>query len=364
MTEKSGEPYGLATVRDGASIPAPNLDYRPATSTCRPKIGLIGAGGITEHHLRAYQTLGLDVVAIANPSVEKAQARCDAFFPNALATSDPTDIFTNDQIEVVDIATHPGPRVGLIERAIASGKHVLSQKPFVTDLETGRRLCDLADAAGVQLAVNQNGRWAPHYRWAAQAVRSGLLGRIASIDIAQQWDHTWTAGTPFEEIHHLLLFDFGIHWFDFARLFANGQEAESIYASVRHNAWQKTKPPFLAHVLIDFPDIQAGISFNAHVTCGQRDSLLICGEKGTLRSQGDSWNKHTLTLETAEGTAVPELDGDWLTSGFQGTMMELLSAIANKRMPENNARDNLKSLALCFAAMRSADTHSRLTLRT
>jgi predicted dehydrogenase len=40
-------------------------------------------------------------------------------------------------------------------------KHVLSQKPFVLDLDTGARLADLADEMGVKFAVNQNGRWAP-----------------------------------------------------------------------------------------------------------------------------------------------------------------------------------------------------------
>ena len=50
----------------------------------------------------------------------------------------------------------------MIETALAAGKHVLSQKPFVLDLDDGTRLADLADESGVVLAVNQNGRWAPH----------------------------------------------------------------------------------------------------------------------------------------------------------------------------------------------------------
>ena len=31
------------------------------------------------------------------------------------------------------------------------------------------------------------------------------------------WDHTWIKGTPFEQIHHVVLYDFAIHWFDLAR---------------------------------------------------------------------------------------------------------------------------------------------------
>ena len=65
-------------------------------------------------------------------------------------------------IEVVDITTHPDVRVGLMRRALNAGKHVLSQKPFVEDLAVGQALVALAEAKGVKLAVNQNGRWAPH----------------------------------------------------------------------------------------------------------------------------------------------------------------------------------------------------------
>ncbi len=46
----------------------------------------------------------------------------------------------------------------------------------------------------------------------------------------------------------------------------------------------------------------------------------------------------------------------WFPGGFAGTMLELLAAIEADREPSNSARDNLTSLALSFAACRSADT--------
>jgi len=48
--------------------------------------------------------------------------------------------------------------------------------------------------------------------------------------------------------------------------------------------------------------------------------------------------------------------GDWFSNGFEGTMGELLCAIEEGREPENNARANLKSLKLAFAAIASADS--------
>ena len=44
------------------------------------------------------------------------------------------------------------------QQAIRAGKHILSQKPFVTDLAVGKKLVAAAERRGVKLAVNQNGR--------------------------------------------------------------------------------------------------------------------------------------------------------------------------------------------------------------
>src|SRR5262249_23959680 len=149
--------------------------YRPRDPKAyRPGIGLIGAGGMTFAHLDAYKRAGYRVVAISHPALAKAAERRDAFFPHAQISTDHRAVLGHPEVEVVDIATHPAPRVALIEDAVDAGKHVLSQKPFVLDLDVGDRLCDRAAAGGVKLAVNQNGRWAPHFAYIREAVRTGL----------------------------------------------------------------------------------------------------------------------------------------------------------------------------------------------
>jgi predicted dehydrogenase len=239
---------------------------------------------------------------------------------------------------------------------LQAGKHVLSQKPFVLDLDVGRRLADLADAQGVKLAVNQNGRWAPHFSYLTAAVEAGIIGEIATVDITLQWDHLWTAGTHFDDVHHLVLFDFGIHWFDIVTRLLRGRSARRVWASAMHRSDQKMKPPILAHAVIDFDGAQARLNFNGHVQYGQEDRTVICGSRGTLRSIGPSLSDQKVTLHTSEGTAVASLEGTWFTHGFQGAMGELLCAIEDKRAPSHSARNVLDSLALCFAALASADS--------
>ena len=190
-----------------ATFEAPELDYLPSDpKDYRPPIALVGCGGITEHHLQAYQQAGYDVVALCDVDATKAQERQRQFYPHAKIYEDYRDVLARDDIEVVDIATHPPQRVELIEAALRAGKHVLSQKPFVTDLDVGERLIELADRHQVILAVNQNGRWAPYFSYMRQAARAGLIGDVQAAHFNVDWDHNWVAGTEFEKIKHLILY--------------------------------------------------------------------------------------------------------------------------------------------------------------
>lgn len=345
----------MEKIRDAERIPAPDLDYRPPIpNSYSPPIGLIGCGGISEYHLEAYKVLGQEVVAFCDVDEARAKQRRDAYNPDGRVYSDYRDLLRDDRIEVVDAATHPEARMPIVKAAIEARKHVLSQKPFVVDLDEGKRICDLADEKGVTLAVNQNGRWAPHFSWINKAIRAGLIGEVSSIDYNMQFDHTWTAGTPFEEIHHLVLYDFGVHWFDITNAFLDGQMPRTLHAEVTRTNYQKMKPPFLAQVMMTFKGVQVRMSFNAHVVHGQEDRTIVCGNKGTLRAWGPELNNQQVGLWTEEGYAQPELEGCWFESGFEGTMGELLCAIEEDRVPFNNARDNLKSLEMCFAALKNA----------
>jgi predicted dehydrogenase len=340
----------------GAQIVAPVVNYAPPMPKhYRPKIGLIGCGGITEHHLRAYRAAGWEVAALFNRHREKAEQRRAEFCPEAKVYSNVAELLALREIDVVDIATHPDVRGPLIEAALRAGKHVLSQKPFVLDLNEGTRLTELAQSCGVKLAINQNGRWAPYFYYLRQLVRSGLIGEVSSVNISINWDHTWTVGTAFAQVHHLVLYDFGIHWFDAVFSFFGGAKARSVYASVNAAPGQPMQPPLVATSIVTFPTGIASLDFNGFSRFGQQESCTIVGTQGTLRGVGGVCSIATVEVSTAAGTATTNLEGSWFPDGFRGAMGELLCAIEENREPENSAAANLKSLALCLGAMKSAD---------
>jgi predicted dehydrogenase len=337
-------------------VAAPVLPYRPRDpKRYRPGIALVGCGGITKWHLTAYRNAGYNIAAFCDVVRSRAEARRDEFYPDAFATDDFPQLLARDDVEIVDISTHPPERPPLIEAALRAGKHVLSQKPFVLDLDEGERLADLADKLGVRLAVNQNARWAPHFSYIREAAHAGILGSIDAIHCDVHWDHSWVKGTVFESIRHLILYDFGIHWFDFVATVMRDAPAHRVYASMARSATQTIAPPLLAQTIVEYESTQATLIFDGFTRFDRLDRTLVVGSDGAIRSGGPTTEHQRVELTTAEGIARPRLKGAWFPDGFHGTMAELLSAIVDKREPTNSARNNLSSLALCFAAVASAE---------
>jgi len=351
--------YGLSPTKEVVEITPPAVDYRPRRPrSYRPRIAMVGTGGISEFHLKAYQKCGYEVVAFASRTRSKAEDKRDQFFPEAEVYDDHHPILERDDIEVVDITPHPADRLPIVREALRAGKHVLSQKPFVLDLTEGEELVKLAEEMGVCLAVNQNGRWAPHFSYLRNAVANGVIGRVTSLDFNLQWDQTWIKGTSeFESIHHLILFDFAVHWFDITTQIMAGQEPVRVLASAVRYEEQVYQPPALASAIVEYPGAQVRLSFNAHTTLGEEDVTTVVGTKGTLRTRGPGLNEQpAMEVFLEDGQCRVPLESCWFDAGFEGTMGELLCAIEDGREPNNSARSNLKSLELCFAALASADT--------
>ncbi len=345
-------------------VEAPDLPYRPpAPKTFTPRIGVIGTGGISASHLDAYTTAGWTVAALWNRTRAKAEEKAAEYCPDTRIEDDWQAILADSDIDVVDVTLHPEHRTEIIKAALKAGKHVLSQKPFVTDLDLGEDLVKLASDKGVLLAVNQNGRWSPHMAWMREAVSRGLIGDVTSVHLSCHWNHGWTAGTPFDDMEDLILYDFGVHWFDFLVSLV-GDRIESVIATAAHARGQANQSPLLAQALVRFDGGQGSLVFDGAAEHGARDTSYVSGTKGSLISDGPDLGTQTLRLFNDEGQATPRLEGQWFNDGFQGAMGELLSAIEDKRPPNNNAADNLKSLALTFAAVHSRKTGQEVAVGT
>ena len=85
--------YGLSPNKEIAHIAPPSVDYLPPVpKSYQPTIGIIGTGGISEFHLKAYKHCGWQVAAMHNRTRSKAEARRDEFYPKAAVVDDYREI--------------------------------------------------------------------------------------------------------------------------------------------------------------------------------------------------------------------------------------------------------------------------------
>ena len=353
--EQSTTTYGLGARSSDDLIKAPDIDYKPQDPlSYSPQIALVGCGGISVQHLSAYRQAGYKVVALCDTDICSAQRVRQEFYPGASIYTDYRDVLRLESVEVVDFATHPEMRLVMMEDAIEAGKHILSQKPFVINLDAGHALLDKADARGVKIAVNQNGRWAPHFSYMRNLTASGYIGDVAAVHMAVSWNHNWIKGTHFEQIHDLVLYDFGIHWFDMMATFMRNKTPKQVYANTSFFLGQTVRPPLLAQVVCEYDSGVGTMTFDADTLYGEEDRTVVIGREGTVKSIGPDLNEQQVTVFSPDGIAHVELEGTWFPDGFHGAMAELLCAIEETREPENSGRNNLESLALCFAAVESS----------
>jgi predicted dehydrogenase len=335
------------------------LDYRPSFPETRPAIAIVGCGTAAKDlHLPAYEHWGVDVAGVYDPAPAATEGVRERF-PFVRAVYESLDeVLADPDVVAVDIATRPAERVELILRAVEAGKHVLAQKPLALDLDDARRAVEAAERAGVKLAVNQNGRWAPQWRAATLLVQQGAVGDVFAVTHLHDKALPPLVGTHFDELDHFVLYDYDVHWIDISRCWLEHDTPVEVRASdwrtpdqpaAARNSWAASvdiRYASGASVLIrsvgDARTARPGAPFWIHGTEGTiRGSVLLGSE--------------FLELDRGGEVTRLELEGSWYPDGLAGTLAELLSGAAEDREPYNSARHNLLSLELTLAACRSAD---------
>jgi len=323
------------------------------------RIGLVGCGFISGMHLAAYRDAGYHVTVLCDRTLAKAEARRDEFFPDAEATDDYEAFLARDDVDVVDIATHVNGRPELVRRALRTGHHVLSQKPFVRDLDEGAELVALAREVDRVLAVNHNGRWAPHFAAALAVIRRGDIGEVVSADFAVYWPHDkeFADDPHFSTMQDLVVFDFGIHWFDIiGQMLAGAGPATRVYAAERKRPGAVIAVPTDVEVLIEYSQAAATILFRAASPRRESGGFRIEGTRGTIVHFGESLGGSDLVIETDAGQLRIDLEGTWFSNGMLGAMSEVLWAVQEQTTPSNDAETALAGLELAYAAQESLRT--------
>ncbi|MHB8772654.1 MAG: amidohydrolase family protein [Syntrophales bacterium] len=144
------------------------------------KVGLAGAGSISSNHLVAWKTVpGLEVVAVANPTIAKAQARAAEFGIPAFYAS-VAEMLASHDLDIIDIASSRSSHPENIRMAAAKGVHIFCQKPLADTLAESEKL--VAEVEGVvRMMVNDNRRFRSDFRQIRAWIREGKVGEIRQV---------------------------------------------------------------------------------------------------------------------------------------------------------------------------------------
>ncbi|MET3805991.1 putative dehydrogenase [Nakamurella sp. UYEF19] len=368
MTSDLAAPAEVSPDRAAPDLTAAGVQYLPVDPAVKSaRIAVIGCGGISAWHLAAYKEAGYSVVALCDIVRDRAVERQQEFFPAADVYTDHLEMLARDDIDVVDIATHVDVRPDLVRAALDHGKNVLSQKPFVREISEGRSLVEYAKANDRTLAVNQNGRWTPHFAYLLSAIRSGLIGDVLSADFWVYWPHDEVVADNaiFSTMQELILFDYGIHWFDMVAQVFSGKEATEVTARTKSVSNSVISVPTNAYALIEFPDAQASVTFRGSSHLQEWAGYRVEGTKGVLYNSSDEYlGSSSVNLFTDRGTETVDLQGSWFANGMHGSMGVLLRSLEEGTVPSNEAGTALAGLQLCYAALQSDRLRSSVDPRT
>ena len=331
-------------------------DYRPHAPGGRLyPIGVIGCGGIVNHsHLPAYRDFGYEVVACTDVDPD-AVASTQARWGIAEGDTDPGVVLDNPKVAVIDLAVHAHVRPTVWDAVLSAGKPVLSQKPFAMTWENAVSMQQAAARAGVPLMINQQARWAPAHAAIKHFLDLRVCGEVFSVvHMRRSWqdqsDKWW------RDLVNFNLIDHGVHWVDLVRHFSQ-RTPDAVSTTTAMMAGQNAVSPLNHSVAMHFDtgDLTAVDHFNNIVQspAARSEAWYIDGSEGSVIGTPD-WVEVTRRDEPEAAVRFP-IQGQWFPDAFGGSMGEMMSAISEDREPLTSGRDNLDSIRIVMASVRSSE---------
>lgn len=149
------------------------------------RVGVIGVGFGAKVHLPAFASVpGSEVVAVADGGSGRARAVARVLGGGVRVFDSWKRLVETAGVDAISVATPPSSQADVVCAALASGKHVLCEKPFGRDQGEARRMCETLAGARRVGAVGFQFRMEPGIVELKRLVEAGAVGRIRRIDVA------------------------------------------------------------------------------------------------------------------------------------------------------------------------------------
>jgi predicted dehydrogenase len=332
-----------------------------------PRIGILGAGFISDYHIQGLQAAGAEIVTIASQTEKSARAKAQAYrIPGY--TADIQSVFEHADLEAVLILTPDFTHRDLAIAALRSGKAVYLQKPMARNSRECREILEAADQTGAPLFVSFMHRYFVEVERTKQLLAENVLGQVFAIR-----QRNATPGASWADWFYQkasvgggVVMQLGVHGIDLLRYLFG--EIEAVLATT---ALMKTQR-LLSNGRVIAPDNEdlalvtyrmAGGALAVHeilfneVAGTDRFRMEIYGEKGTawLRTERGRLAVYTAEQSGANGWFLPDLPPE--NVGFR-QHEHFLKMLSGEAPADSSAWDGLVSVLVAEAIYRSAKSGS------
>ncbi|MEI8244105.1 MAG: Gfo/Idh/MocA family oxidoreductase [bacterium] len=332
------------------------------------KAVVVGAGGISGAWFPQLKTEGVEVAGVvdldparATAQIQKHGLSCEAFTSLRRALRRARPDF------VVDL-TIPDAHCKVTCTALHAGCHVIGEKPMAASMAQARRMVRTAEKTGRIYMVSQSRRYEMRHAALRQFLASKEIGGLTSLNCA------FFMGCHFggfrDEMPSPLILDMSIHHFDLARMLS-GADPVAVYAREYNPAGSWYKGDVAASCVFEMTH---GVIFTYSGSwCAEGEHTSwhgdwrLQGTTGSVLYERDQVPHGAVITNDAgfnrekKSFEVPDIEIPGI--GQHGALKEFLAAIRGGPAPQGECHDNIKSLAMVFAAIESSHKGRRVLVK-
>jgi UDP-N-acetylglucosamine 3-dehydrogenase len=321
-------------------------------------MGLAGLGSMGRNHLRnLLEADGIDLVAVADPSVDARQFARERAGEGALVYEQPTDMLDSVELDAVIVAVPTTRHFQVAMAAIRRGVSVLVEKPIAATIVEAQELVRAADETGVTFQVGHIERFNPVVQALAERLRQGDLSRIHSIK-------TIRGGPLPNRIQDVgVAIDLATHDIDIM-VFLTGERP--IRVSAESSRQVHSAHEDLLYGLLHFPSGIIGLIDVNWLTPEKQRRIVVLGTEGMFQAD---YLTQSLTFVRGPVERTPTYHGGYAPT-FAGETVEIpvesseplrleldafFSAVREKRRGVVSGADGLTALSVAKRLLTAAD---------
>lgn len=328
------------------------------------RFAVFGAGFWAPFQLAGWQEVGgVKCVAIYNRNVSKAENLARTFDIPAVYSS-PEELLEREDLDFVDIITHPLSHGKLVRMAAERGIPVICQKPMAPSLAEAEQMVKVCREKGVPFYIHENWRWQNQIRQFKKVIDSGEIGTPFRAHMFLVSGYPVFSNEPsLKELENYILADMGVHLLDVCRFLFG--EADQLYCQT-HQVQKGIKGEDAATVMMRMggkTTVMCSMGFPGHFLehdVFTQTLILVEGDAGSAQLDRDYWIRVTTQRGTCANRHAP-VWRRWMHPLYLASHASivpcnasLLRALRGEGEAETTAEDNLKTVRLTFVAYESA----------